>query len=112
VCRRECRLELLALGCEVIVERVDEDRERRVVLKFVAASNQREAVSIPSPRDRFGNEAGLPDPRLADELKNPALPRRQAIQLAIDHLELGLSPNKLIRSQHWTKMVLRCGCEV
>ena len=77
----------------VLVEGVDEDRERQVSLELRSRAGEHEQPPRVRPRGELGEQTGLPDPRLPDELDRSGL--IELPEYLIEQFELFGSPDEM-----------------
>jgi hypothetical protein len=81
----------------VLVEGIDEDRERQVSLELRSRAEEHERPLRIRPGGELGEQAGLPDPRLPDELDRSGL--IELPEYLIEQFELFGSPDEMLVTQ-------------
>jgi hypothetical protein len=104
---RELRLDVVLEGGQpirseashVLVERIDEDRERQVALELGGRAREDEVVSGIGANRQLGQEARLADARLADEQDRGRATLIELGQDSIQRAQLLRAPDEVVGSQ-------------
>jgi len=96
---------------DVLVQRIDEDRERQVALEFGGRSSEHDVTASLGAGGKFSQEPRLADPRLASQPHRPGTASIQLIQELLDRTEFVGPPHEVPRTQRHTLPVpkLRVG---
>jgi hypothetical protein len=73
---------------DVLVERVDEDPERQILLELAACAGQDEVVATVRAFRQLGQQPGLADPRRADHLDGPRATLLERIERLVEERQL------------------------
>ena len=76
-------------GLHVLVQGVDEDAERHLVLQLGCAAGEHEHPAPVRARLELREQACLADPRLAGQLERPRLAPRETVERAVQRVQLG-----------------------
>jgi hypothetical protein len=84
---------------DVLVQRIDEDRERQVALEFGCRSRENDVTASLGPSGKFSQEPRLADPRLASQLNRPTAASIQLVQEPLDRTEFVGPPHEVPSTQ-------------
>jgi hypothetical protein len=96
---------------DVLVQRIDEDRERQVALEFGCRSRENEVTASLGASGKFSQEPRLADPRFAGQVNRPGTASIQLVQELLDQTEFVGPPHEVPSTQRPTLLVpkLRAG---
>ena len=83
----------------VLVQRVHEDRKRKVSLELRGRSREHEMSPRFGARGELCEQAGLADPRLADQLDRGGTARVELVEGVVERAELLGAPDELVSQQ-------------
>ena len=83
----------------VLVQSVHEDRKRKVALELRGRSREHEMSPRFRARGELREQAGLADPRLADQLDRRGTARVQLVERVVERAELLGAPYELVSQQ-------------
>ena len=83
-------------AADVLVEGVDEDPERQLLLELRRRARQHEVIAFVRASRKLREEPRLADPRLADELDHGRRPLVELRQGAVERFELRSAPHELL----------------
>ena len=79
--------ELRVQAAEVLIERVDEDGERQVLLEFRRRPTENQVPAGLGASGELSKETGLADPRFARDLGRARVPSIELVEQLLDRIE-------------------------
>jgi hypothetical protein len=85
---------------DVLVKRVDEHPERQVALQLRGRAGQHEAIPGVCTRGELGEQAGLADTGLPDELERTSTAFLEFVEEVVERVELGGPSDEVLGNGH------------